>query len=139
MEKFVLLIDGERKDIRRYDERPANIPHKKVEWFPLSYETGNQFEGVEGDRYVIRTPDPATLPPTVPDAVSPRQARLALLAIGKLDAANDAVERAGDFVKVAWEFSNYVRRDDAGVMALGSAIGLDSKALDNLFIEAAKL
>lgn len=139
MEKFVLLIDGERKDIRRYDERPTDIPHKGVVWLPLVYETGNEFEGVDGDRYVIRTPDPASLPPTVPDVVSPRQARLALLAIGKLDAANAVVESAGDVVKVAWEFSSYVRRDDPGVASIGSAIGLDSKALDSLFIEAAKL
>lgn len=139
MQSYVLLMEGVRADIRQLPERPPHIPHKYVEWYPLAYEYGDSWEGIDGDRYVIRNPDPATLPPQVPLQVSPRQARLALLAIGKLEQANAAVEGAGDMVKIAWDFSNYVRRDDPGVIALATSIGIDADSLDQLFIEAAKL
>lgn len=139
MQSYVLLMDGVRADIRQLPERPPHIPHKYVEWYPLVYENGNEWEGIDGDRYVIRTPDPATLPPKVPESVSPRQARLALLAIGKLNAANAAVDAAGDVMKVSWEFSSLIRRNDPGVVSLADAIGLDGDQLDDLFIEAAKL
>lgn len=136
MNEFALLIGGEKKEFRYYVTRPENIPHKNVEWFPVVREYGDPFEGVIEDRYVVRVKDPSTIPPI---QVSLRQARLALLAIGKLDQANEAAHNAGDMVKVAWEFSNYIRRDDPGVIALSASIGIDSDALDQLFIEAAKL
>lgn len=139
MQSYVLLMEGVRADIRQLPERPPHIPHKYVEWYPLSYEHGETWEGIDGDRYVIRNPDPATLPPQVPLQVSPRQARLALLAIGKLDQANAAAHSAGDMVRISWEYSSYIRRDDPGVIALASSIGIDSEELDSLFIEAAQL
>lgn len=139
MAEYALLVNGEKKEFRVYDERPDHIPHKGVQWFPVERAYGTPFEGVEGDKYVIRKADPATLPPQVPLQVSPRQARLALLAIGKLEQANAAIEGAGDMVKIAWDFSNYVRRDDPGVIALATSIGIDAGSLDQLFIEAAKL
>lgn len=139
MAEYALLINGEKQEFRNYAERPESIPHKGVEWYPVAREYGEPFEGVENDAYVIRTVDPATLPPPVPDRVSPRQARLALLAIGKLDAANAAIEKSGDATKIAWEFSSYVLRNDPDVIALASAVGLDDSALDQLFIKAAKL
>lgn len=136
MQSYVLLMEGARADIRQLSERPPHIPHKYVEWYPLVREQGAAWEGVDGDRYVIREPAPEAI---VPDLISPRQARLALLAIGKLNAANAAVEAAGDVMKVSWEFSSYIRRNDPGVISLARAIGLDEEAMDNLFIEAAKL
>lgn len=139
MQSYVLVMEGVRVDIRQLPERPPHIPHKYVEWYPLAYEHGDEWEGIDSDRYVIRKPDPATLPPSIPNAISPRQVRLALLSIGKLSAANEAIESAGDVMKVSWEFSNLIKRNDQGVISLAQAIGLDSDALDQLFIEAAKL
>ena len=139
MAEYALLIDGTKQEFRDLPERPPHIPHKNVEWYPVVREYGDPFEGVESDNYVIRTVDPATLPPPVPDRVSPRQARLALLAINKLDAANAAVAQAGTATKLAWEYSTYVLRNDPNVIALASAIGIDEAALDQMFIEAWKL
>lgn len=139
MAEYALLINGTKQEFRDLSERPPHIPHKNVEWYPVVREYGEPFEGVESDSYVIRTVDPATLPPSVPDRVSPRQARLALLAIDKLDAANAAVEKAGLATKVAWEFSTYVLRNDPDVIALAASIGIDEAALDQMFIEAAQL
>ena len=72
-----------------------------------------------------------------------RQARLALHAAGKLAAVNAAISALPDPPKTAalieWEYSNSVRRDSQFVAQLGPALGLDSAALDALFIAAAKL
>lgn len=139
MPEYALVTYGEFKEFRRYDARPGDIPHKGVEWFPVVREYGKPFEGVEGDSYIIRTVDPATLPPPVPRVVSPRQARLVLLAAGKLDAVNAAVAGADAATRIAWEFATEVRRDDPGVIALAKAVGFSAADLDSMFIKAAKL
>lgn len=79
----------------------------------------------------------------VPQEVTMRQARLALHAAGKLAAVNAAIAALPDPPKTAalieWEYSSTVRRDSKFVAMLGPAIGLDSAALDALFIAASKL
>jgi hypothetical protein len=136
MALFALLIDGVYAETRDLPSRPVNIPHKLVQWFPVVEAYGDPFSGVDGDAYVVRTVDPATLPPPVPEKVSPRQARLALLASGKLDAANAAVAASDAATKIAWEFSTEIVRNDPGVIALGHAIGLSDAEIDALFIAA---
>ena len=72
-----------------------------------------------------------------------RQARLALLAAGKLAAVNAAINALPDPPKTAalieWEYSNAVRRDSQFVALLGPALGLDAAGLDALFVSASKL
>jgi hypothetical protein len=94
--EFALLIDGEFKEIRRYDTKPEDIPHKKVVWHPVVREYGTPFEGLEGGDWVVRTVDPATLPPDVPDYISRRQAALQLYALGYISA-----QEALDMTKTA--------------------------------------
>lgn len=139
MTEYALLISGKKIEFRAYDSRPEDIPHKGVSWLPVVREYGDPFEGVRNNFYVICVSDPAKLPPTVPDRVSPRQARLALLAINKLDKANEIISQAGEETKIAWEFSNYVMRNDRDVISLAGAIGIDLDGLDRLFIEASNL
>ena len=86
------------------------------------------------------------LPPVVemvPAEVTMRQARLALHAAGKLTAVNAAINALPDPPKTAalieWEYSSTVRRDSQFVAMLGPALGLDSAALDALFVAASKL
>lgn len=138
MAEYALLIKGKKQEFRNYAERPESIPHKGVEWYPVVRGYGEPFEGVDNDSYVVRVVDPSTLPPPIPDRISPRQARLALLSIGKLDAANAAIEQSGGATKIAWEFSSYVLRNDPDVIALASVIGIDGVALDQMFIDAVK-
>ena len=82
-------------------------------------------------------------PVVVPQEVTMRQARLALHAAGKLSAVNAAIAALPDPPKTAalieWEYSSTVRRDSQFVTMLGPALGLDSAALDALFIAASKL
>ena len=79
----------------------------------------------------------------VPQEVTMRQARLALLAIGKLDQVPPAIESLEgadrDVARIEWEFSSTVVRTRALVVMLGQALGLDDEALDQLFITAAGL
>ena len=93
----------------------------------------------DGD--VVRVLPPAIAP--VPDEVTMRQARLALHAAGKLAAVNAAINALPDPPKTAalieWEYSSTVRRDSQFVALLGPALGLDSAALDALFVAASKL
>lgn len=81
--------------------------------------------------------------PDVPRAVTMRQARLALLGAGMLDAVNTAVANmpgdAGVAARIEWEYSQEVQRDKELVLALAPLLGLTSEQLDALFITAATL
>lgn len=93
MAEFALLMAGQFKEFRFYEARPDDIPHKSVEWFPVLREYGEPFEGVDNDQYVVRTVDPATLPPPVPETISDRQffQQLAILELISEDEAEEAV------------------------------------------------
>lgn len=82
-------------------------------------------------------------PPTIPQAVTMRQARRALLSAGKLATVNAAIAEMtgvqGEAARIDWEFSNEVKRDEPLVSALGAALGLTRAQLDGLFIAAAKI
>ena len=88
-------------------------------------------------------PAPPPLPPTVPSSVTMRQARLALLAAGKLAAVAPAIaampSAQRSAAEIEWEYSIEVQRNRPLVLALGPALGLNAAALDALFIAAAKL
>lgn len=84
---------------------------------------------------------PAPLP--VPDAVTMRQARLALLQSGLLAQVNTAIANmpgaAGDTSRIEWEFSSTVERNRPLVQSLIGALGLTESQLDDLFRLAATL
>lgn len=81
--------------------------------------------------------------PLVPHEVSMRQARLALLARGVLDlvgAAIDSLPSPGrTAARIEWDYSSVVARNSPLVVMMGAALGLDDDALDELFINAARL
>jgi len=81
--------------------------------------------------------------PKIPASVTMRQARLALLAAGKLDAVNTAIAAMAspqkEAAQIQWEYSSDVFRNWPLVLSLGPALGLSSTDLDNLFIQAAML
>lgn len=83
------------------------------------------------------------LAPAVPQSVTMRQARLALLGSGKLAAVNSAVAgmpgAAGEAARIEWEYSGMVERDKALVQALAPVLGLNDAQLDALFVAAAAL
>lgn len=94
------------------------------------------------------TPEPANTegqPPgtTVPQVVTMRQARLALLGAGLLaqvDLAIDALASPQkEAARIEWEYSQEVHRARPFVQTLGAAMGLSAEQLDALFTTAAGL
>jgi hypothetical protein len=80
---------------------------------------------------------PVPQPPSVPQSVTPRQARLALLAAGLLDAVEAAVNAAGGATKVTWDFATVINRTDPLISTIGSSLNLTSDQIDVLFKYAA--
>lgn len=76
-------------------------------------------------------------------SVTMRQARLALLAAGKLDAIGPAIDalpepqRSG--ARIEWEFAGRVEKSSPLIHALAPVIGVDDAGLDKLFSAAATL
>lgn len=86
---------------------------------------------------------PVTSVNGVPQVVTMRQARLALLQAGLLAGIEAAIAGLPEPQKTAalieWEYSSEVHRGRAFVQTLGGALGLPDAALDALFVAAAKL
>lgn len=81
--------------------------------------------------------------PTVPQSISMRQARLALLGAGLLsqvDASIDALDEPDrTAARIEWEYAQEIRRDHALIANLAVEMGLTDEQVDNLFFAAAEL
>lgn len=92
----------------------------------------------DGTKWVY---DPA--PPYVPTVITMRQARLALLGAGLLSSIETAIESMPspqkEEVRIEWDYSTLVRRDNKSIQALAAAIGLSDAQLDDLFVSASSL
>ena len=75
----------------------------------------------------------------VPAVVSARQARLALIGAGLLDAVETAVAGLSAAHRVEWEYATEVHRDHALIADLATALDLTSAQVDDLFRAAALL
>jgi len=80
----------------------------------------------------------------VPQTVTRRQARHALLLAGLLDNVQPAIDSIADPVQrsmaqIEWDDSQQFERKRPLLIALAAALGLGEEALDNLFIQAAQL
>ncbi len=77
---------------------------------------------------------------SIPKSITARQARLALLQIGKLADVTAAIANLQSPMKeqvgIEWEYATDIYRNNGFIDALGSALGLDKNALDDLFIAA---
>lgn len=117
-------------EIGYYEGDPISILDQEVPQRPDANHTWS------GSAWV-----PAPLP--VPDVVTMRQARLALLQAGLLAQVNTAVANmpgaAGDTARIEWEFSSTVERNRPLVQSLIGALGLTESQLDDLFRLAATL
>lgn len=73
----------------------------------------------------------------VPAEVTDLQARLALIAVGKLAAVEAAVAAADDATKAWFDRALTWRRDSPIIAALAPALGLSDADLDAFFTDAA--
>ena len=103
-------------------------------------------DGVQvGDTYNRETQTfiPKPVPKIVPQSVTMRQARLALLGAGLLSQVDAAIDSLDEPMKTAakieWDYSSSVERNRQLVNVLGPLLGLSEEQLDDLFIAAEKL
>ena len=75
----------------------------------------------------------------VPQQVTMRQARLALLKAGLLDYAEAAIASAGREAQLEWEYAAVVERSNPVIAIVQQQQGVTDEQIDNLFREAAKL
>jgi hypothetical protein len=87
--------------------------------------------------------DPRPLPSSAPQSVTMRQARMALLAAGKLSQVESAIDALPEpnrtAARIEWEYSNEVQRGNSFVALLGAALSMSESELDALFTQAATL
>ena len=125
-----------------------NIPADAVEipteeWQALldGQAQGKIIVAGKGGKPELRDPEPPA--PVVPSQVSMRQARLALLAAGHLDAVEQAFDAMPADVKraaqIEWEYAGHVERGSAFTQQMAAMLQLDETALDALFMAAAQL
>ena len=89
--------------------------------------------------YVPPPPEPVA----VPQIVTMRQARLALLGAGKLTDVNNAINAlpspAKEAAQIEWEYSQEVNRQNGLVSQLAPLLGMTEADLDALFVAGAAL
>lgn len=88
--------------------------------------------------------DPTLAKPPVPQSVTMRQARLALLGAGLLDDVDAAIAAIPDATQrraaeIEWEYAQTVDRHSPFTQQLASGLGLTSDQLDALFSQASGL
>lgn len=99
---------------------------------------------VIGDATIGDYTPPPPPPPPVPESVTRRQARQALLLRGKLSLVQPAIDAIADatqrgLIQIEWDDSQVFERHRPTLIALATAIGLSATDLDDLFIFAATL
>lgn len=139
--KYAILDYGEFVEIRSFDSEPPSLPGKPYrEFLPVVREYGEPFTGVENGNWVIRTIDPATLPTPIPQVVSARQARLALLQNDLLATVEQAIASSNNAaIQIEWEYATELRRDNQLVASIGYSLNMTDEQIDQLFLLASTL
>ncbi len=88
--------------------------------------------------------DPNRLRPPVPQSVTVRQARLALLRAGLLDAVDAAIAAIPDPVQrtaaqIEWEYATVIERNSPLVTSLAAGLGLTAADIEALFEAASRI
>jgi hypothetical protein len=120
--------------------------HEAQSAFPSFTCVDASLGGKIGDLYDVATgtfSDPPPEPVQVPEVVTMRQARLALLSAGKLASVDTAINGLpspqNEAARIEWDYATEVKRDWHLVLMLAPALGLDDAGLDALFVAAAGL
>jgi len=101
---------------------------------PDDCNTNWSFDGIKFNIPVIPEPEIS-----IPNVVSMRQARLALLQAELLTLVQETVAAGDEAGKITWEYATEVRRDDPFVVNLTTSLALTEEQLDFLFSLAATL
>ena len=124
--------------------RESHYPTDVPEFFgTCSEDADTQVDGVLGvyvqaDWETMRNDEMRARNP-VPQQVTMRQARLALLSAGLLDDVEMVIAAAGRPAQLEWEYAAVVERSNPAVAAVQQQESLTDAQIDDLFREAAKL
>ena len=108
---------------------------------PPAYDRATQGAFFRDGAWEVETAAPVRI---MPMSVTPRQARLALLQIGKLDAVSAALAAIPDparrtAAQIEWEYATVIDRNSPLVQSLAAGLNLTDAQLDDLFTQAAGL
>lgn len=118
-------------------EAGAIVPWDKINNQPADINGWIGRAWIDAGRQI---PDPYVAPPPpIPQTVTPRQARLALLGAGLLEQVQSAVTAAGGATEITWEYATEINRSDALVVQIGASLNLTDAQIDALFVQAASL
>lgn len=135
-------LTGSFHQLLHRDHAESHIPVEdeamRLNW--NTYRANVERDGLE----LLPPPLPGEQVTIVPQTVTRRQARQALLMADLLDDVQPAIDAIPDPVQrrmaqIEWEDSLEFVRTRPLVIQIGEALGLDSAALDALFIHAATL
>ena len=132
--KYAHVINNTINELIESDPFTLFVPGYAAQFIEVADEVQAGWKLVDGEWI---EPEPVIY---IPQEVTMRQARLALLENSLLanvqTAINSLPEPAKTKAQIEWEYSNALQRSNPFVSTLGTALGLDSEALDNLFIQA---
>lgn len=124
--------------------RESRYPTDVPEFFgTCPDDAGTQVDGVLGvylqaDWETMRADEMRARNP-VPQQVTMRQARLALLNAGLLDDVEVVIAAAGREAQLEWEYASVVERSNPVIAIVQQQQGVTDEQIDDLFREAAKL
>jgi hypothetical protein len=99
------------------------------------FASGNRLEWNEETGDFTRT----KMPVKVPKKITPLQLRKALNSAGLRDAVEAAIKKAPQETVDSWEYATEIQRDNPLVEQLAKTLSLTKEAIDQIFIDAAKL
>lgn len=108
-----------------------------------TYWTGGAYTWTEANGFVVANQDlvDAKKKTFVPAAITPLQIRLVLSANGLREQAEAIVAdpETPQSIKDSWEYATTVERNNADLIAMATALGLNESQIDDMFIQAAGL
>lgn len=129
--KYAIIIDG----------KVSNVAVSDAALEPNWIACGDEVK--IGDAWDGQSFIPATPAVEVPQSVTMRQARLALLAAGKLAAVDLAIASlpspAKESAQIEWEYAATVDRASPLIAQLAPALSMSEAEMDALFVSAAGL
>ena len=135
--KYAHVLNNTINEIVESDPFTLFVPGYAAQFIEVADEVQAGWKLIEGE---WQAPEPVVY---IPQEVTMRQARLALLENGLLSnvqpAINSLPEPDKTKAQIEWEYSNALQRSNPFVSVLGAALGLSSQDLDDLFIQASTL
>lgn len=125
---------AERAEFGVYAAQDTEVPEGKV-------VVSSHYERQGGD--VVQVLELEDAPVVVPESVTPRQLRLALLGAGKLAQINAFVTSGAvpEAARISWEYATEYRRDDPLLNQMAGLLDppLSQAQIDGLFIQASQI